>query len=118
MDLEFVEWLTRNSVPFVLVFTKTDTGTAATVQKNIQAFTDCISGWFEKLPAIFTCSAIAKHGRSELLRVIEEALAEAQAQPEQLPQDDVNPPGDLAAAGRKVGVRSSHGKRPNPARPW
>jgi GTP-binding protein len=112
MDLEFVEWLTRHSLPFVLVFTKTDTGTAATVQKNIQAFTDCISGWFEKLPAIFTCSAIAKHGRTELLRVIEESLVEAP------PQEAVIPAEDLPANNRKVSTRSSQGKRPNPARPW
>ena len=112
MDLEFVEWLTRHSVPFVLVFTKTDTGTATTVQKNIQAFTDCISGWFEKLPAILTCSAIAKHGRTELLRVIEESLVEAP------PQEAVIPAEDLPANNRKVSTRSSQGKRPNPARPW
>jgi GTP-binding protein len=118
MDIEFVEWLTRHSVPFVLVFTKTDTVTAATVQKNIQAFTDCISGWFEKLPAIFTCSAIAKHGRTELLRVIEESLTEAQAESEEPPQDAVLPPGDLPAAGRKVSAQGICGRRPNPARPW
>ena len=118
LDLEFVEWLTRKSVPFVLVFTKTDTGTTATVQKNIQAFTDCISGWFEKLPAIFTCSANAKHGRAELLRVIEESMAEAQAESEQPPQDAVLPPGDLSVTGRKVSARGTRGRRPNPARPW
>ena len=74
MDVEFVEWLARNSVPFVLVFTKTDKVTPATVQANIAAFTDRISGWFEKLPAIFTCSAMAKQGREELLGVIDEAM--------------------------------------------
>lgn len=122
MDLEFVEWLTRNSVPFVLVFTKTDTGTAATVQKNIQAFTDCISGWFEKPPEIFTCSATAKHGRRELLGVIEKSMAadqgETQAESGQPPQDAMILSGDIPATGRKVSARSSHGKRPNPARPW
>ena len=122
MDLEFVEWLTRRSVPFVLVFTKTDTGTAATVQKNIQAFTDCISGWFEKLPEIFTCSATAKHGRRELLKVIEKSMTadqgETQAGSGESAEDAVLPPGDLPATGRKMSARSSHGKRPNPARPW
>jgi GTP-binding protein len=73
IDLEFVEWLARNAVPFVLVFTKTDKVTPATVQANIAAFTARISGWFEKLPAIFTCSATAKQGRQELLGVIDEA---------------------------------------------
>jgi GTP-binding protein len=120
MDLEFVEWLTRNSVPFVLVFTKTDTVTPKAVQANIQAFTDCISAWFEKLPAIFTCSAIAKHGRAELLRVIEESLAEAQVEPEQPSKSDAILPGDLPATGRKVSARKTQGqgRRPNPARPW
>jgi len=63
MDVEFVEWLTRNSVPFVLVFTKTDKVTPAMVRANIAAFTARISAWFEKLPVIFTCSATTEQGR-------------------------------------------------------
>src|SRR6185503_2198035 len=98
--------------------TKTDTVTPKMVKVNIQAFTDCISGWFEKPPAIFTCSAIAKHGRTELLRVIEEALTEAQAESEQPPQDDEALPRNLPATGRKVSARDIRGRRPNPARPW
>jgi GTP-binding protein len=122
IDVKFVEWLTRNSVPFVLVFTKTDKATPATVQANIAAFTARISGWFEKLPAIFTCSATAKHGRRQLLGVIEEAMAvdqgEGQADPEQPPQDAVIPPEDLPATGRGMSARDTRGRRPNPARPW
>ena len=53
MDVDFVEWLARNTVPFVLVFTKTDKVAPATVQANIAAFTARISLWFEKLPVIF-----------------------------------------------------------------
>src|SRR5438045_1492220 len=56
IDLEFVEWLVRHAVPFVLVFTKTDKVPAAAVQTNIAAFTERISAWFEKFPAVFTCS--------------------------------------------------------------
>jgi GTP-binding protein len=63
MDLEFVEWLTTHTVPFVLVFTKTDAAKPAAVQANMQAFTDRISGWYEKLPVVFTCSSTANHGR-------------------------------------------------------
>src|SRR5438105_4886034 len=48
IDVDFVEWLTRNSIPFVLVFTKTDRGTPETVQANIAAFKAAIAGWFEK----------------------------------------------------------------------
>jgi GTP-binding protein len=70
IDLEFVEWLTRNSVPFVLVFTKTDRGTLEEAEANIAAFTARIAGWFEKLPEIYRCSATTAQGRSELLAVI------------------------------------------------
>ena len=121
IDLEFVRWLASKSVPFVLVFTKTDTGKPDTVRANIEAFKERISGWFEKLPAIFTCSATARHGRRELLGVFEEAMAagsdEAQAESGQPEQAAAIPAEDLPATGRKVSTRS-HAKRPNPARPW
>jgi GTP-binding protein len=118
IDVEFVEWLTRNSVPFVLVFTKTDKVTPATVQANIAAFTARISGWFEKLPAIFTCSAMAKQGREELIGVIDELMTAIPAESGQTPQDAVIPPEDLAITGRKVSTRAARERRPDLARPW
>src|SRR5437588_328528 len=45
IDLQFVEWLVRHAVPFVLVFTKTDKVSPDTAQTNIAAFTDRISAW-------------------------------------------------------------------------
>jgi GTP-binding protein len=74
IDLEFVEWLVRHAVPFVFVFTKTDKVTPAKVQANIAAFTARISAWFEKPPAVFTCSATTRQGRQELLGVIDEEM--------------------------------------------
>ncbi len=79
IDLEFVEWLGDNSVPFVLVFTKTDRVTPVKVQANITAFTGLISEMFEALPDIFTCSVTARQGRAELLAVIGEAIAAEKA---------------------------------------
>src|SRR5205814_1099122 len=52
IDLEFVDWLANNAVPFVLVFTKTDRISPAKLRTNIKAFTDQISGKFENLPEI------------------------------------------------------------------
>ena len=118
IDVEFVAWLARNSVPFVLVFTKTDKVTPATVQANIAAFTARISGWFEKLPAIFTCSAMAKQGREELLGVIDEAMTAIQAESGQAQSDAVVPPEDLATTGRKVSTQAARKRRPDLARPW
>ena len=112
IDVEFVAWLTRNSVPFVLVFTKTDKVTPATVQANIAAFTARISGWFEKLPAIFTCSAMVKQGREELLGVIDETMTAIQAESGQAQPDAAIPPEDLATTDRKVNARTARKRRP------
>jgi GTP-binding protein len=100
IDLEFVEWLAMNDVPFVLVFTKTDRIKPVAMRANIEAFTAQISGWCAKLPEIFTCSVTARHGRTELLAFIEKELAmvnhEAPVDPEGASQGVVVPPGDSA----------------------
>ena len=120
MDLEFVEWLADSSIPFVLVFTKTDKVNAATVQANIAAFTERISEWCEQLPAVFTCSAVKKHGRRELLEVIDEAIAsyqsEAPAAPEApLPDIEMEDP---PATGREASRRVPSGRGSKSTRPW
>jgi GTP-binding protein len=114
IDLEFVEWLVRHAVPFVLVFTKTDKVSAATAQANIAAFTDRISAWFEKLPAVFTCSATAQQGRPELLGVISDqmtaintAASLAQVSPESVPNPSL-----------QARARENRKRRPDRNRPW
>jgi len=111
IDLEFVEWLVRHSVPFVLVFTKTDKVTAATVQTNIAAFTDRVSAWFEKLPVVFTCSAKTGQGRQELLGVIDEQLTAINAESNRavVPAEDLVP---------QTSIRENRKRRPDLNRPW
>ncbi len=118
IDLEFVEWLTHNSVPFVLVFTKTDKIAPAAVKANIEAFMDCISEWFAKPPVAYTCSAITQQGRSELLGVIDEALSAIDAQPDPASPDAGVDSQGLSAATRKANVRKARKKRPDIKRPW
>jgi len=104
MDLDFVEWLINNSVPFVLVFTKADTVNATKMQANIEAFTRHVSEWCEELPEIFTCSARTRQGRPELLGVIGEAIAAIEAE-----------------SGRPLSSRSQPELpkvRPDRSRPW
>jgi GTP-binding protein len=114
IDLEFLEWLVRHAVPFVLVFTKTDKVSAATVQTNIAAFTERISAWFEKLPAVFTCSAETEQGRQELLGVIDEALTAINATSgrAQVPTES------LPSLSPQPRVRENRKRRPDLNRPW
>jgi GTP-binding protein len=111
MDLAFVEWLTGNAVPFVLVFTKTDKETPATVQANMAAFMENISKWFEQPPAVFTCSATREQGRPELLGVIDEMLSAIEAESKLKPIEAV--PESLPKKGKAAGK-----KRPDLIRPW
>ena len=111
IDLEFVEWLVRRSVPFVLVFTKTDKVPAATVQTNIAAFTGRVSAWFEKLPAMFTCSAETGQGRQELLGVIDEQLAAINAESSRA-RAHANDPS------LQTRVQENRKQRPDRHRPW
>ena len=104
--------LAFGTVPFVLVFTKTDKATPEAVEANITAFTARIAGWFEQLPAIFKCSATAEQGRQDLLGVIDEAMKAIQAESEKTAAalEDLPAPSRKAKATRK--------SRPDLARPW
>lgn len=112
IDLEFVEWLTRNAVPYVLVFTKTDKISPDAVQANIAAFMAHISPWFAKPPQTLTCSAETKQGRNELLGVIEESLVAIDAQARAAREAQGLP----ATSRRKLRVAAK--KRPDRNRPW
>ena len=114
IDLEFVEWLVRHAVPFVFVFTKTDRVTPATVQANIAAFTARISPWFEKLPAVFTCSAQTRQGRPELLGVIDEAMTAINNASIRAPAANENSP----SPSQPAPAWENRKPRPDVHRPW
>jgi GTP-binding protein len=122
LDLEFVEWLIDSAIPFVLVFTKTDTVKPAVVQANIAAFSERIAEWSDSLPEIFTSSATTRQGRTELLALIAETVAaergEESAAAGGAADDDTNAAENQAGSGRKGSGESTPARRPNPARPW
>jgi len=69
-DLEFVNWLGENEIPFVLVFTKADKYPSAQFKTNIEAFKkEMLKSW-EELPQVFITSAKNKMGREELVKFI------------------------------------------------
>jgi GTP-binding protein len=75
LDLEFTEWLIEYSVPFVLVFTKSDKAKSAVLDKNISAFLENMQEFCDGSPRTFLCSAKTGLGRKELLNFIGEAIA-------------------------------------------
>lgn len=71
IDLEFVNWLGENQIPFALVFTKTDKVSGDTLQQNIDAFRAEMLNTWEELPQTFTSSAVTRTGREDILKYIE-----------------------------------------------
>lgn len=71
IDLEFMEWLGENEVPFAIVFTKADKLGKVHLRENVDAYkAKLLETWIE-LPPIFVTSAENKTGEDELLAYIE-----------------------------------------------
>lgn len=69
-DLEFIQFLGENGVPFAIVFTKADKISKSQQTANVQAFTDVLSEQWEELPPYFITSASSRQGKDELLDYI------------------------------------------------
>ena len=72
IDLEFMEWLGEEGVPFSIVFTKADKISIRAAKGNIENYTKTLLEKWEELPPIFVTSAEKATGRDDLLGYIEE----------------------------------------------
>ena len=70
IDLEFIEWLGEEGIPFALVFTKADKLSRGKLAANIAAYKERLLQQWEELPPLFITSAEARLGRDELLSYI------------------------------------------------
>ena len=72
IDLEFMEWLGENAVPFAIIFTKTDKISKGKLAENIHVFHNKMFEVWEELPPIFVSSSEKKEGREEILSYIQQ----------------------------------------------
>ena len=72
IDLEFIEWLGENGVPFAIVFTKADKLTRSQLHANVEAYKASLLEQWEELPPVFVTSSEHATGRTELLNYIDE----------------------------------------------
>ena len=72
IDLEFIEWLGENGVPFAIVFTKADKLTRSQLHANIEGYKASLLEQWEELPPVFVTSSEYATGRAELLNYIDE----------------------------------------------
>lgn len=72
IDMEFIEWLGENGIPFSLVFTKTDKMGPVAGRKKVEAYCEKLLEMWEELPPVFMTSAETGQGRDALLNYIEQ----------------------------------------------
>lgn len=72
IDLEFIEWLGENGVPFSIVFTKVDKLGPNAIIAKVEAYKKVLLENWEELPPIFLTSSEKGTGREELLQYIED----------------------------------------------
>ena len=70
IDLEFIEWLGENAVPFGIIFTKADKLGRGRLTENVKKFLDTLAEQWEELPPHFITSSLDKSGRDEVLDYI------------------------------------------------
>ena len=71
IDLEFINWLGENGVPFAIVFTKGDKLGKVRLKENVEAYKTRLLEEWEELPPVFVTSAETKLGGEELTAYIE-----------------------------------------------
>ncbi len=72
IDLEFMEWLGENGVPFAMVFTKADKLSTTRCGTCISDYQKAMADVWETMPPAFLTSAEKRTGREELLNYIDE----------------------------------------------
>lgn len=72
IDLDFMQWCGESSIPFSIVFTKSDKMKPNAAKKNIEEYRSELLKIWEELPQIFVTSAEKKEGTEKILHYIEQ----------------------------------------------
>lgn len=74
LDIDLLNWLGEERIPFVIVYTKTDKLNTEEYERNTQAFKDTLSETWNELPRQFASSAKTSSGKEIILTYIEELV--------------------------------------------
>lgn len=72
IDIDFINNLGEQGVPFAIIFTKTDKVSSGKSMSNIQKMKNKLAETWEELPVMMKSSAISGAGRDEILDFIEQ----------------------------------------------
>ena len=71
IDMNFMNWLGENQVPFAIVFTKADKQSKSRTENNIRGYIEKLKEQWEELPPYFITSSLTGVGKDDVLSYIE-----------------------------------------------
>ncbi len=72
IDLDFMEWMGENGIPFAIIFTKADKLKPLAIQRKVEEYlAKLIEGVWEEAPKHFITSSSSGLGRDEVLNYID-----------------------------------------------
>lgn len=74
IDLQFIEMLGMNGIPFAVIFTKADKLSKTQREKSVERYRAALAEQWEELPRMFVSSSQHSTGREEILGFIGECL--------------------------------------------
>ena len=72
IDIDFINNLGENGIPFAIIFTKTDKVSGGKTMSKMQKMKNILSETWEELPLMMQSSAVSGFGKEEILNYIEE----------------------------------------------
>jgi len=74
-DLDFIEWMAKAELPFIIVFTKTDKQGINVNAKSLNLYKKQLLEHWEELPIIISTSSLSGKGKDEILELIAAQLS-------------------------------------------
>ncbi|MGJ8735976.1 ribosome biogenesis GTP-binding protein YihA/YsxC [Zobellia laminariae] len=72
IDMEFMEWMGENNIPFSIIFTKADKLKPAIIEENVNKYiAELLNGVWEEAPSYFITSSSKGYGRDDVLNFID-----------------------------------------------
>ena len=73
IDMEFMQWMGENAIPFAIIFTKADKLKPKAIERDVKTYLDTLTAdMWEEAPQHFVTSASQRSGRDELLNFIDD----------------------------------------------
>lgn len=71
IDLEFMQWLGENAIPFSIIFTKADKLKPMAIERNIEEYRKVVLETWEEFPPFFVTSSETALGKESVLEYID-----------------------------------------------